>query len=182
MSSQIAQIGDPVLRQIAQPVQSVKDPKIQTLIDQMVAALQNASGVGIAAPQLGVSLQLLVVASHPNSRYPHAPLMTPTPMVNPQLNCYGGAPMKGWEGCLSVPNVRGLVPRYPTVEVRYCDRYGNRQQQKLEGFVARIFQHEFDHLQGKVFTDRVDGPDDLFTEAEYLTRIAARQREQGQSS
>ncbi|MEO0410172.1 MAG: peptide deformylase [Cyanobacteria bacterium P01_A01_bin.135] len=175
ISSQPVQLGNPILRQIAEPVTAIS-PETQRLIDQMVTVLQRSNGVGIAAPQLGVSQRMLVVASHPNPRYPYAPQMDPLPMVNPEVVRFAGTPVKGWEGCLSVPDQRGLVPRYPTVEVRYRDRHGAAHQQTLEGFVARIFQHEFDHLEGMVFTDRVEGPEDLFTEAEYLTKIAAESR------
>lgn len=176
MSDQLIEIGNPILRQVAQPVTAIATPPTQRLIDHMIGVLQRANGVGIAAPQVGVSQRLLIVASHPNPRYPHAPQMAPLPMVNPELVRCSGEPVKDWEGCLSVPNVRGLVPRYPTIVVRYCDRRGEPQQQALTGFVARIFQHEFDHLEGKVFTDRVERSEDLFTEAEYLTKVAAQGR------
>lgn len=174
MSSPPIQLGNPILRQIAQPVQSIATAEIQGLIDQMIDVLKCSNGVGIAAPQIGVSRRVMVVASHPNPRYPYAPQMDPTPMINPQLLRYEGKPVKDWEGCLSVPDQRGLVPRYPTVEVSYCDRQGQQHRQTLVGFVARIFQHELDHLNGKVFLDRVECAEDLFTEAEFLTRIAAR--------
>ncbi|MGF1514967.1 MAG: peptide deformylase [Elainellaceae cyanobacterium] len=173
-SIQPIQLGNPILRQVARPVEAIATADIQNLIDHMIAVLEQSNGVGIAAPQLGVSRRLLVVASHPNPRYPYAPRMEPAPMINPQLLCCEGEPEKDWEGCLSVPDQRGLVPRYPKVEVSYCDRQGRLQQQILVGFVARIFQHELDHLDGKVFLDRVEGPEDLFTEAEFLTKIAAR--------
>ncbi len=171
---QAVQLGNPILRQVARPVEAIAVPETQGLIEQMVDLLQRSNGVGIAAPQVGVSRRLLIVASHPNPRYPHAPHMEPTPMINPQIIGYRGERKKDWEGCLSLPDVRGLVPRYSAVEVSYCDRYGQRQRQILTGFVARIFQHEFDHLEGKVFTDRLESPSDRFTEAEYLTKIAAR--------
>ncbi|MGF1538541.1 MAG: peptide deformylase [Elainellaceae cyanobacterium] len=174
MSNQPVQLGNPILRQVAQCVQCVDKPEIQALIDKMLDVLQQSNGVGIASPQLGVSRRILVVASHPNPRYPYAPMMAPTPMINPELISYQGTPEKDWEGCLSVPDQRGLVPRYPTIEVSYCDRQGQPQRQTLVGFVARIFQHELDHLNGKVFLDRVEGPEDLFTEAEFLTKIAGR--------
>ena len=160
-------LGDPVLRQIAQPVVAVDDGAVQQLIDQLLATVRTANGVGIAAPQLGHSLRILVIASRPNLRYPHAPLMEPTVLINPRLVAASDEMEMGWEGCLSVPGVRGQVPRHQTVEVEYCDRHGQPHRQIWEGFVARIFQHEADHLEGKVFLDRVQSEADLLTEAAY---------------
>jgi peptide deformylase len=99
--------------------------------------------------------------------------MEPTAMINPRIiNCCG-EPVKGWEGCLSVPGIRGLVPRYPTIQVEYTSRAGNLHQVELTDFVARIFQHELDHLDGKVFLDRVESTQDLMSESEYQKQIIA---------
>ena len=163
----VYQLGNPILREIAQPIANICDRKIQQLIDEMLVTLKKSNGVGIAAPQIGRSLQLIIVASHPNERYPHAPQMEPTAMINPQIVSHSEDTEKGWEGCLSVPMIRGLVPRYREIEVDYLDRQGNPQTAKLTDFVARIFQHEYDHLQGKVFLDRVESTLDLASEAEY---------------
>lgn len=160
-------LGHPLLRQIAQPVVSVADGPVQQLIDQLLTTVRTANGVGIAAPQLGHSLRIVVIASRPNLRYPHAPLMEPTVLINPRLVSASDELELGWEGCLSVPGVRGRVPRHRTVEVNYCDRHGNPHQSVWEGFVARIFQHEADHLEGKVFLDRVQSETDLLSEAAY---------------
>ncbi|PSN16574.1 peptide deformylase [filamentous cyanobacterium CCT1] len=164
-------LGHPVLRQVAQPVMSpataAKDRPLQQLIDQMLDTMQAANGVGIAAPQLGHALRVLVVASRPNLRYPHAPQMEPVVMLNPRLIAASDDLELGWEGCLSVPGVRGRVPRHRVVEVEYCDRYGQPQRQVWEGFVARIFQHEADHLEGRVFLDRVQSETDLLSEEAY---------------
>jgi len=163
----VYQLGNPKLREIAQPIADVGDREIQQLIDEMLATLKDSKGVGLAAPQIGRSLQLVIVASHPNQRYPNAPQMEPTAMINPQIIGHSVETEKGWEGCLSVPMLRGLVPRYREVEVEYTDRQGDRQTAKLTNFVARIFQHEYDHLEGKVFLDRVENTLDLASEAEY---------------
>ncbi|MEA5452360.1 peptide deformylase [Leptolyngbya sp. CCNP1308] len=160
-------LDHPVLRQVAQPVASVKDGFIQRLIDQLLTAVRTANGVGIAAPQLGYSLRIMVIASRPNLRYPRAPLMEPTVLINPRLVSASDDLELGWEGCLSVPGVRGRVPRHRAIEVDYCDRHGQPQQAVWEGFVARIFQHEADHLEGKVFLDRVQSETDLLSEAAY---------------
>ncbi len=163
----VYQLGNPKLREIAQPIANICDREIQNLIDEMLVTLTESKGVGLAAPQIGRSLQLVIVASHPNQRYPHAPQMEPTEMINPKIISYSGETEKGWEGCLSVPMIRGLVPRDRQIEVEYTDRQGDRKIAQLTDFVARIFQHEYDHLEGKVFLDRVENTLDLATEAEY---------------
>ncbi len=167
----IAQLGNPILRQIAQPINQINDRKIQNLIDDLIATMTPANGVGIAAPQVSESQRIIIVASRPTLRYPSAPLMEPTPMINPQIIDHSAEIVKGWEGCLSIPGIRGLVPRYEVIEVEYFDRSGERQKQELTGFVARIFQHEFDHLEGMLFIDRVENTRDLMTEDEYQKQI-----------
>ncbi|MBD2189266.1 peptide deformylase [Pseudanabaena mucicola] len=168
----VCKLGNPQLREIAQPITDVCDRKIQQLIDQMLITLKESRGVGLAAPQIGQSLQLLIIASNPNDRYPDAPAMEPTAMINPKIISHSDQMEKGWEGCLSVPMIRGLVPRYREVEVAYIDCQGNQQIAKLTDFVARIFQHEYDHLEGKVFLDRVETNLDLVSESEYYKIIA----------
>lgn len=166
-SATVMALDHPVLRQVAQPVATVVDPSLQQLIDQMLTTVRTANGVGIAAPQLGYSLRVVVVASRPNLRYPHAPLMSPTVLINPVLLSASDTMEMGWEGCLSVPGVRGRVPRHGQVEVAYCDRQGQPHRQIWTGFVARIVQHEIDHLDGKLFLDRVQSETDLLSEAAY---------------
>ncbi|MEB3281439.1 MAG: peptide deformylase [Lyngbya sp.] len=164
---QVAQLGNPVLRRQAQPITDISDRRLQTLIDNLIATALETNGVGIAAPQVSQSDRLFIVASRPNRRYPKAPQMAPTAMINPKIINHSRQQEKGWEGCLSVPGIRGFVPRYQTVEVEYSDRNGQLQRQQLTDFVARIFQHEYDHLEGIVFLDRVESDQDLVTEAEY---------------
>jgi len=168
---QIAQLGNPVLRQQAQIVDNIRDNRLQQLIDQLIASVLAANGVGIAAPQVSESYRLFIVASRPNPRYPHAPLMEPTAMINPRIIAHSPEVIQGWEGCLSIPGIRGLVPRYQAVEVEYISRDGQLHRQELTDFVARIFQHEHDHLDGIVFLDRVESMQDLMTEQEYQQRI-----------
>lgn len=160
------------MRQIARPVYDLQEHWLQALIDDLAETLHQANGVGIAAPQIGVSRRLLIVASRPNARYPDAPEMEPTVMINPHLLSHSDSTTKDWEGCLSIPGIRGLVPRYDDIEVAYTDRQGRLQHRQLSGFVARIFQHEFDHLDGYVFLDRVESVRDLVSEQEYLRIIA----------
>lgn len=170
-SLQIAQLGNPILRQQAQLVDDVQDQRVQKLIDDLILTAATSSGVGIAAPQVSKSDRLFIIASRPNPRYPYAPLMEPTAMINPQIITHSAEVVKGWEGCLSIPGIRGLVPRYQAIEVEYTTRDGKQHQQELTDFVARIFQHEYDHLNGIVFLDRVESTQEMMTEQEYQQRI-----------
>jgi peptide deformylase len=164
---QISEIGNPILRQRSNSI-DLPDPQIDSLIADLIATADAANGVGIAAPQVAASIRLFIVASRPSPRYPHAPTMEPTAMIDPEIVDRSGDLVAGWEGCLSVPGVRGLVLRDRAIEVRYLTQYGDLVQQELTGFVARIFQHELDHLDGILFPDRVANPTELITEAEYL--------------
>lgn len=163
----IRHFGYPSLRLIAQPVLDVTDPDLQHLIHNLIYTASLAQGVGIAAPQVDYSLRLLIVASRPCDRYPQAPQMGPTAMINPRLIAHSADTEKDWEGCLSVPGWRGLVPRYRAIAVEYQEQGGKLQHQEFTGFVARIFQHELDHLDGKIFLDRLESADDLYTEQDY---------------
>jgi peptide deformylase len=127
--------------------------------------------VGIAAPQAAQSDRLFIVASRPNLRYPQAPNMEPTAMINPRIVDASRETVKDWEGCLSIPGIRGLVPRSRAIEIEYTSRDGKLQRQELTYFVARIFQHEHDHLDGIVFLDRVESTHELITEDEYQKQI-----------
>lgn len=167
----IAQLGNPILKIPAQPVSQITDKKFSELIDSLIATAVNAKGVGIAAPQVSQSYRLFIVASRPSDRYPYAPEMPPTAMINPQIISHGAEIVKDWEGCLSIPGVRGLVPRYQKIAVEYTTREGKLERKVLTDFVARIFQHELDHLDGKVFLDRIENDRDIYTEAEYQAII-----------
>jgi peptide deformylase len=168
---EVSQLGNPVLRQIAQPIDNVHDRTIQELIDSMLTTLIESNGVGIAAPQVAIPYRLIIVASRPNARYPHAPIMEPTVMINPHLVSHSGEVVKDWEGCLSVPGIRGFVARYRCIEVEYTSREGQLIRRELTDFVARIFQHELDHLNGMVFLDRLESVRDIVTDHEYLSRM-----------
>jgi peptide deformylase len=167
----IIQLGDPILRQKATLVENVSDERIQKLIDDLMATVAQANGVGIAAPQVAQSYRLFIVASRPNPRYPNAPEMEPTAMINPKIIASSTEIVKGWEGCLSIPGIRGLVPRFQAIEVEYTDRNGKLQKQEFTDFVARIFQHEYDHLDGIVFLDKLESTLDIVTEQEYQKRV-----------
>ncbi len=164
---EVIELGNPILRQKAQLVKEVSSDRMQRLVDNLMLTVKEANGVGIAAPQVAQSDRLFIVASRPNLRYPHAPTMTPTAMINPHMLAHSDETVKGWEGCLSIPGLRGEVPRYQAIEVAYTGRDGKQHKQALTDFVARIFQHELDHLDGIVFVDRVESTQDLITEREY---------------
>jgi peptide deformylase len=165
---QIAQLGQPVLREPARPVVDPAEPAVQSLIDDLLATVAEVNGVGIAAPQVYEPLALFIVASWPNPRYPDAPEMAPTVVINPEIIWVSSEVKKVCEGCLSVPGIRGLVPRHRVIGVRYLTRTGEVREEEYRDFIARIFQHEFDHLQGLVFLDRVESSRELISEREYL--------------
>ncbi|WP_315789216.1 peptide deformylase [Fischerella sp. JS2] len=167
----IIQLGNPILRQKATEVEDIQDVTVQKLIDDLMATVTEANGVGIAAPQVAQSYRVMIVASRPNPRYPHAPHMEPTAMINPRIVAHSSTVSKDWEGCLSIPGIRGLVPRYEAIEVEYTDRNGKIQRQLLTNFVARIFQHEYDHFDGIVFLDRLESNLDIVTDHEYQKLI-----------
>lgn len=171
---QIAQLGQPVLRRVADRIGDPGDPAVQAVIDDMLVTVADADGVGIAAPQVFESISLFIIASSPNPRYPQAPAMEPVAMINPEFLRVSDEKEKGWEGCLSVPGLRGLVPRHTRIGVRYLTRSGELREEEYEGFLARIFQHEFDHLQGVLFIDRVESTLDLVSEKEYFRALRDR--------
>ncbi len=112
-----------------------------------------------------------MVASRPTPRYPHAPEMTPTVMINPSFRPFSTTQEKDWEGCLSIPGIPALVPRYTEIEVSYIGSDGNSMQQRLKGFPARVFQHEYDHLNGLVYLDRVESNRDIISEKEFIKLV-----------
>ena len=171
----IAQLGNAVLRQRALEVKDILSDECQQLISKMMVAVSEAGGVGIAAPQILHSVRIFIMCSKPNTRYPDAPLMPPTAIINPEILDYSSDKEKGWEGCLSVPSMRGLVPRHNRIKVRYFDQQGNEQHKELTGFIARIFQHELDHLDGLTFIDQLESTTDLISEVEWYQQFASAQ-------
>jgi peptide deformylase len=168
---QIAQLGHPVLRAPAAPVPLPATPEIRGLIADMLATLVDANGVGIAAPQVYESRSIFIVASRPTPRYPDAPAMEPEVVLNPEIIERSSEIVKDWEGCLSIPGIRGEVPRHRRIRVRYQTVDGETAERDFRDFVARIFQHEDDHLHGIVFLDRLESTRDVITEKEYQKRI-----------
>ena len=167
----IAQLGAEVLRLQADKIKNVNSSETIKLINALQDTLASTQGVGISAPQISISKRIIIVASRPSSRYPQAPIMEPTVMINPSFNPLTEDIQKDWEGCLSIPGIRALVPRYTDIEITYTNIENKQVTQKLTGFVARIFQHEFDHLQGIVYLDRVEDNLEIFAESEYFKLI-----------
>ena len=166
--SEIAQLGAPVLRLKAQVVTEPQSAEIQQIIETLQDTLATTQGVGIAAPQISISKRIIIIASRPTPRYPSAPLMEPTVMINPVFQKLSNIREKDWEGCLSVPGIRALVPRHTEILISYINQQNTLVEARLDGFVARVFQHEFDHLEGKVYLDRVEDNRDIFAESEYF--------------
>ncbi len=172
-------VGHPALRTPAGPLppERLREPEVQQLIDDMVETMRDADGVGLAAPQVAVPWQLFVYeAVDPEDPGEGIPLRV---LVNPMILPEGHELVYDWEGCLSIPDLRGLVPRHPAVRVRGLDRQGRPLDYLAEGFEARIVQHEFDHLNGVVFLDRMRDLHSLafYDEwAEYLAETGAAAR------
>jgi len=169
---EIAQLGAPVVRERAVEIADIHDPQLQALIDDLFATVADENGMGIAAPQVSVSKRIIILSPKPNSRYPYAPTMEPTVMINPEMLWASSEIEKDWEGCLTVPGIRGLVPRHQAIRIHYHTRQGVMVETAYEGFLARVFQHEVDHLDGVVFLDRVESTKDLITEKEWQRIIA----------
>lgn len=154
----IAQIGEPVLRASAQkiPVDEISSPTIQTLIDDMIQTMRDANGAGIAANQVYHSVRICVIETRGNNpRYPYKPAIPLTVMINPVIKALTDEKFGNLEGCLSVPNLRGIVPRDAKIHLEYLDRKGTVQQAEFVGVSAGTFQHECDHLDGQLFVDKV---------------------------
>jgi peptide deformylase len=172
----ITRLGQPVLRRSLKAVRRVASPALQQLIDDMIVTMRKAQGVGIAANQVGAGLRLFIVAPEPSVRYPQAPSLPPLAMINPRLLAHAKERETDWEGCLSIPGLRGRVPRYRWVQIEFTTREGEVLRAKLSGFVARIFQHEFDHINGRVYLDRVEDTRTLMCEPEYRILMGASRR------
>jgi peptide deformylase len=170
---QIAQLGHPVLRTTASPVVLPAPDETRNLIEDMLATLRDAGGVGIAAPQVYEPVAIFIVASRPNPRYPDAPSMEPEVVINPEIVERSNEVVKGWEGCLSIPGIRGEVSRHRHIRLRYQTVEGLVVEREFSDFVARIVQHEDDHLHGIVFLDRLETMRDVITEREYQKRVTA---------
>ncbi len=169
---EITELGNPVLRQRTPKVKNISDPGIQQLIDDMILTAAEANGVGIAAPQVSEPLRIFIIAGVASSRYPDAPETEVRVVINPEIVSVSEEVEKGWEGCLSIPGIRALVPRYKSIRTVYRDRDDNLVEEDFSDFAARVFQHEYDHINGVVFLDRVESSHEIITEGEYM-KLAA---------
>lgn len=156
MILKVARLGHPVLRKMAEPVppDHITSPAIQQFIDDMIETMYEYDGAGLAAPQVHVSKQIVVMEVQHHPRYPETSIPL-TIYINPEITPLTEDMVEDWEGCLSVPGLRGKVPRYTKIRLRAYDREGKRVDMVVEGFHARVIQHECDHVYGKVYLDRM---------------------------
>lgn len=166
----VLRMGNPFLRQVALPVdpKEILGSEFQEMLDDMLETMHAHSGIGLAAPQIGVSKRVALVAVPENSqRYPEAESFPLDFYINPEWKLIGSEKIGIWEGCLSVPGLRGFVERVNHIEISYLDREARPQSLEVQGFPAIVFQHEFDHLDGKLFVDRLESTEKLAFQEEY---------------
>ncbi|MGH7887003.1 MAG: peptide deformylase [Candidatus Binatia bacterium] len=166
----VTRLGHPVLRKVTKDVavKELKTPALQKFIDDMVQTMKEYDGVGLAADQVFTSKQVAVLEVADNPRYPNKAKVALTVLVNPQITPLSDEMEDDWEGCLSIPDLRGRVPRYKSIRVRALDRHGKKLDFVAENFHARVIQHEYDHLNGKVYLDRMRD----FTTLTFLQEFA----------
>jgi peptide deformylase len=152
---EILKMGDPRLLRVAEPVREFDTPELHALIADMFDTMHAANGAGLAAPQIGVNLQLVIYGFKSNARYPDAPQVPETVLINPVLTPITQEKEEGFEGCLSVPGLRGSVPRYTRLHYEGVDQYGHPIVRDADGFHARVVQHEVDHLHGILYPMRI---------------------------
>lgn len=152
---EILKMGDSRLLRVAQPVEKFKTEELRALITDMFETMEAAGGVGLAAPQIGVDRAVVIFGFEHSERYPDAPAVPRTILLNPSIEPLSDEEEEGWEGCLSVPGMRGLVPRYLRIRYRGFDPDGEPIDRQAEGFHARVVQHECDHLLGKLYPMRM---------------------------
>jgi peptide deformylase len=165
----IAQIGHPVLRERARPLsrEELASPATQTFIDDLVETMRDAAGAGLAAIQVYQPIQICAIEVRDNPRYPYKPNVPLTILVNPVIEPLTDETFDNFEGCLSVPNLRGMVPRFTRIRIRAWDRTGAEIDREVAGVTSGTYQHEVDHLSGVVFLDRVVDPKTFCTWTEF---------------
>jgi len=151
----VLKMGNPLLLQVAQPVEQFGSPELHALLSDMQDTMQALNGAGLAAPQIGVSLRVVIFGVERNPRYPQAEEVPYTVLINPRLEEIGARMEEDWEGCLSVPGMRGLVPRHAQIRYRGFDPRGEPIDRTVSGFHARVVQHETDHLNGVLYPMRI---------------------------
>jgi peptide deformylase len=152
---EVLRMGHPVLREKAKPVESFATPELRELLQDMIDTMKSKNGAGLAAPQIGVSQRIVIFGVDRNPRYPDAEEVPFTVLVNPKIVHLTREVEDGWEGCLSVPGMRGVVPRYTKLQYSGFDIEGNPVERVAEGFHARVVQHEVDHLDGILYPQRM---------------------------
>jgi peptide deformylase len=167
MAMNVLERGDERLTLKAGKVLDLTDPEFQAFLDRLTLTGMDYQGVGIAAPQVGISSRVFIMAPRPNPRYPDAPLIEPFAVINPDILGASDEMETGWEGCLSVPGFRAQVPRHREVDVEFTDRQGRLRRERFSGFLARLFQHEYDHLEGILYPERLPGGSPLVTLEEF---------------
>ena len=155
MIREVLRMGDPRLLQRSQEVQAFGTPELEVLLTDMRDTMAHLNGAGLAAPQIGVGLRVVIFGVHANPRYPDVEEVPDTVLINPVLEPLGAELEDGWEGCLSVPGMRGLVPRYKRLRYRGFDQSGKPYEREVADFHARVVQHEVDHLDGILYPMRI---------------------------
>lgn len=153
---EILKMGDPRLLRVAEPVRQFGTPEMDALIADMFDTMHDANGAGLAAPQIGINLQLVIYGFKQNERYPDAPMVPETVLINPVLTPLSDEMEEAFEGCLSVPGLRGAVPRFAKLHYEGVDQFGNTISRDVDGFHARVVQHEVDHLLGILYPMRIE--------------------------
>ena len=153
---EILRMGNPILLKVSEKVKKFDTHEIHELIKDMIETMKDAQGAGLAAPQVGESIQLVIFGVDKNERYPDAEEVPFTVLINPVITPLTQEKEDDWEGCLSVPGMRGVVPRYKTINYKGFDQYGNEINRNAEGFHARVVQHECDHLFGILYPSRIE--------------------------
>ncbi len=174
----VALLGNPVLRIPAEPVKNIQAPEIQRLIDDMIETMRECRGVGLAGPQVHRSLQVAIIEAEERTEGSRRPSAPPTVLINPRISPVTERIEEDWEGCLSIPDLRGKVPRYTEIEVQAHDRQARLQTFKTSDFLARVIQHEVDHLNGTMFLDRMKSFESLSFLEEYARYWAPRGEEE----
>jgi peptide deformylase len=179
MILKVARLGHPAVRSAAKPVpvDQIKTADFQRLLDDMVETMHEYSGVGLAAPQVHLSIQVAVLECSHNPRYPDAPPIPLTVLINPTVTVIDRAPLEDWEGCLSIPDLRGRVPRFKSVRVQALGRDATALDFVATDFHARVIQHETDHLKGEVYLDRMPNMRSLTHLAEFQRFMLVQSRE-----
>ena len=159
-------MGHPLLRQVSKPVLEFNTPALDALLEDMFDTMRALNGAGLAAPQIGVSQRVVIFSVQANPRYPDVEDVPETILINPEITPVSNMTDEEWEGCLSVPGLRGLVPRYSDITYRGYDRHGELFERQVSGFHARVVQHEVDHLDGVLYPQRMKDLQSLCFEEE----------------